>query len=92
MAIEKFSKILSSDPRFKRYQKPLEAAEICDAARQVSEDHYSVISFRGGLLTVGVASSFEAANLQTQIGEIIEKINGKIGESKVERVRFKISN
>lgn len=93
--MKKLSRILGDNPRYRRLQKPLEAAEVCDRARQVSEGQYhafSIISYRGGLLTMGVGSSFEAANLQAQTSEIIEKINEKIGEEKVKRIRFRIEN
>lgn len=88
--MKRISKFFSDNPRYRRYKKPLEAAEVCDTARQVSEDEYSIISFNKGLLTISCSSSAEASNLQSESQEIIKKINQKIGEEKVKRVRFKI--
>lgn len=91
--MKKISKIFSDNPRYRRLRKPLEAAAICDIAREISQGQYhafSVISFRGGLLTVGVSSSAAAANLQAESSKIMAKINQKIGEDKVKRIRFKL--
>ena len=90
--MKKISKFLSENPRYKRYQKPLEAAEICDRAREIAEGKYNIISFKNGLLTVSVNSSAQAGNLQAESADIIAKINQKIGENKVKRIRFKIRN
>jgi len=88
--MKKINKILINDPRYRRWQKPLEAAEICHRARQVSEGQYQVISFDGGLLTLGCSSPAQAANLQTQRTEIMAQINQKIGRQAVKRIRFEI--
>ncbi len=90
--MKKINKILTSDPRFKRFQKPLEAAEICECARRVAQQQYIIVSFSGGLLTVSCSTSAQAANLQAESGQIIEKINQKMGENKVKRIRFKIGH
>lgn len=88
--MKKISKLLGENPRYRRFQKPLEAAEICEYARQVAQQQYSIISFSHGLLTVSCQTSAQAANLQAESGQIIEKINTKIGEDKVKRIRFRI--
>ena len=49
-----------------------------------------MISFRNGLLTLAVQSSFQAANLQAENESFISELNQKLGEKAVERVRFKI--
>lgn len=90
--MKKISKIISNNVQYKRFKKPLEAAAICDVARMCIKSHAEIISFNRGLLTVGVNSPYDAADLQMQSAEIIEKINNKIGENKVERLRFKIIN
>ena len=89
--MKKISKILSENPRYKRLQKPLEASYICQIADSLADDRYCAISFKNGLLTLGVTSSLAAANLQSGSAKIIDKINQKIGEDKVKRIRFKIS-
>ena len=78
------------NPKYKAYQKPLEAAKICEVARDYSNGRFEVISFRAGLLTIGVSSSSEAANLQAESQKIIDEINSKLGENSVKRIRFKI--
>ena len=89
--MKKIGKFLDNNPRYKRLQKPLEAAEVCERARAISEGRFEVISFRNGLLTIACSSPAQAANLQTESQEIIDKINSKLGESKVKRMRFKIN-
>lgn len=94
--MKKISKFLSENPRYKRFQKPLEAAEVCDAARSIAcvpqgQYHaYNIISFREGLLTLACSSSAHAANLQSGQNQIIDQINQKIGRKAVVRIRFKI--
>jgi len=91
--MKKISKTLSDNPRYRRLEKPLMAAEVCEAARAVGEGRFEVISYRAakdGLLTVTVESSAAAGNLQVEAAAIIEKINLKIGEKRVGKIRFKI--
>lgn len=92
MAIEKINKMLSNNPRYKRLQRPLQAAEICNIAAQISEGRFRPISFKNGLLTLAVESSGAAANLQSESGQIIDKINHKIGKNIVEQIRYRIAN
>ena len=83
-------KFLKSNPKYKRLQKPLQAAKICAAARSQAHSRFEVVSFRGGLLTLAVGSSSEAANLQAESQKIIDEINQKLGENSVRNIRFKI--
>jgi len=89
--IEKINRILGRQSRLKRLEKPLEAAYICKIADSLADDRYRAVSFKNGLLTVGVSSNLAAANLQVESSKIIERINQKVGEGKVKRIRFKIS-
>lgn len=89
--MKKISKFLSEDPRYRRLQKPLEAAEICQRARELSQGRYEIISFKNGLLAVSCKSSAAAANLQMESQNIIAGLNQKLGSEKVKRIRFKIS-
>jgi len=90
--MQRINKIIDQQSKLKRFQKPLEASYICQIADSLADDHYQAISFKNGLLTLGVTSSLAAANLQSGSAKIIDKINQKIGENKVKRLRFKISN
>lgn len=89
--MRKISQIFRDDPRYRRLQKPLEAARICDEARRVSRGRFEVISYRGGLLSLGVKSPGQAANLSAESEKIIIELNQKIGSDAVKRLRFKIS-
>lgn len=89
--LQKISKIISGQSKLQGFKKPLEAAEVCDAAREISEGQYTIISFHNGLLTVGVSSSYEAAERRIEADKIINKINQKIGRKAVKKIRFKIT-
>ena len=78
------------NPRYLKLQKPLEAANVCDAARGSAQGRFEVISYRQGLLTLAVSNSSEAGNLQMESQKIIDEINKKIGQDKVQNIRFKI--
>lgn len=88
--MKKIHQILSDNPRYNRYKKPLEAANICDVARAEGKGRFGVISYSRGTICLSVNSPAEAANLQAQSDELISKINQKLGEQIVKRVRFKI--
>jgi len=88
--MENIKKIINRQSKLRRYQKPLEAAEVCKIAEGIYEGRFEIISFKNGLLTVAVNSSAAAASLQSEQATIIDKINRKIGEEKVKRIRFKI--
>ena len=89
--MDKIGRILGGESRLKRFQKPLEAANVCAAGATCVDARYSIISFKNGLLAVGVKSSAEAANLQMKSGQILECINTKLGKEIVKRIRYKIS-
>ena len=89
--MEKIKKLLHSNRRYQSFQRRLEAARICQTACELSSRQFEVVSFKNGLLTLAVDSSAQAANLQSEKNKIIEKINQKIGERVVERIRFKIT-
>lgn len=88
--LKKINKIMGDNPRFKRFQKPLEAANVCQAARALGKGRFEVISFRGGLLTLAVSSGAQASNLQAESETLISEINEKLGKKMVERVRFRV--
>ena len=88
--MKKISDFISRSPKYKSLQKPLEAANVCGGARECSEGRFEVISFKAGLLTLGVESSAQAADLQMQSAQIIAEINEKLGREAIEKIRFKI--
>jgi len=77
-------------PRYARLQKPLEAANVCDAARALAHGHFGIISFKAGLLTLSVSSSSAANNLQMETYQIQKELNLKLGQELVEKIRIKI--
>lgn len=90
--MKKISQYFSDNPRYSRLKKPLEAANICDAARSVAEGRFEVISFKNGLLTISCSSSSAAGNLNLESEQIRTQVNQKLGQEKVERIRIKITN
>jgi len=88
--MEDIKNIIGRQSKLKRLHKPLEAAYICKIADSLADDCYDAVSFKNGLLTVGVSSNLAAANLQVESSKIIERINQKVGENRVQRIRFKI--
>lgn len=96
--MENIKKILKHSQHLRRHQRSLLAARVCQIAHKISGSRFKVISFKNGLLTLTCSSSAQAANLQAESQQIMAKINqnlpaGKagIGESKVKRIRFKIT-
>jgi len=90
--MENIKKIINRQSKLRRYQKPLEAAEVCQIAAEVGEGRFDAISFKNGLLALACASTMQAAILQPETEEIIKNINARLGENKVKKIRFKISN
>ena len=90
MSMDKISKSLSDTAKYQRLSRPLTAAKVCDTARELANDRFEVVSFKDGLLTVGVENSSAAANLQMENDKIIKEINQKLDQELVKRLRFKI--
>ena len=88
--IENINKILSGQSRFKRFQKPMEAARVCEAGTSCVEPRGKALSFKDGLLTVEVSSSASAANMQMESAEILECINKKLGQDLVQKLKYKV--
>ena len=89
--MKKISDYLRHNPKYKRYEKPLQAANICNIACRQAKGHFGVISFKQGLLSLSVKSSTQAANLKAQSEKIIADINKKIGNKSVKEIRLKIT-
>ena len=87
--MDKLSSIFARGGKFQRLAGPLKAAQVCDTTRGLADDRFGVLSFRDGLLTLSVESPAAAANLQSEIPELIQKVNQKIGSDSVKKIRFK---
>lgn len=90
--LDKIDKFIKHNPKYCGLSKPLTAARVCETARTYIDTRASVISFRDGLLTLGVESSAQAANIQAESSQIISEINNKLGEKLVKRLRYKITD
>ena len=88
--MEDINNLLSGNQRFKKLAGPLRAAQDCDEARLLASDRFTVISFREGLLTVGVGNSAAAGDLRFQLENIKKELNTRLGSEWVERVRIKL--
>lgn len=89
--MDNINNFIRRNPKYNALSKPLTAAKVCDAARTCIDTRASVISFRDGLLTLGVEDSSQANNLQAESDSIIKKINQKLGHVLVRKLRFKIT-
>lgn len=80
----------SDNTKYQRLKKPLQAAKVCEEARKQAHARYEVISFRDGLLTIGIKNSSQAMEIQMQSQNIIEGINRELGKEMVKKIRYKI--
>lgn len=88
--MDNINKFIKGNPKYKGLKKPLEAAKVCDTARLLGDGRFEVISYREGLLTIGVSSSSQAADVQMQSTKIIADINKKLEQNIVKRIRYKL--
>lgn len=89
--MDNINNFMRRDPRYKSLSKPLQAANVCDTARLLADGRYDVISFKDGLLTLGSSSSSSAANLRMETYNIQNKLNEKLGQELVKKIRIKIN-
>ena len=88
--MDKIDGFLKHNSKYKGFQKPLEAAGVCDVARKYSKGSYEVISFHDGLLTLGTHSPTQSMELQMQSTKIIDDINIDLGCEKVKKIRYRL--
>lgn len=67
-----------------------QAAYVCYVANEVSAGKYQAISYRGGVLEIGVKNNIEAMQIQADKTNIMGEINCKLKNQKVEKLRYKI--
>lgn len=68
------------------------ASFVCYQANLIGKKSFIAHSFKDGVLTVLVKSQIEAVNLLGDSGQIINKINKKIGFNAVKKIKTKIKN
>lgn len=88
--MDNIGNLLGRGGKYQRFAKPMTAARVCEAGRLAARGRFNVVSFADGLLTVGTKNSGEAANLQMESAQIIDKINKELGEELVKKMRFKM--
>jgi len=84
------NRFLAGNPKYTRLAKPLQAAGICDKAREYAQGRFEVISFNDGLLKLGVKSPSQSMTLQAESAKIIRELNEKIGVEVVKKLAYKI--
>lgn len=77
-------------PRYARLQKPLAAANVCDAARELGKGRFGVVSFKDGLLTLQANSPSAANNLRMELYQLQKELNTKLKQELVKQIRIKI--
>lgn len=88
--MENINNFLSNNAKYIKLSKPLTAARVCETAREGANGRFSVVSFKQGLLTLGVTDPTAGTNLRFIEPEIIEEINTKLGQKMVEKLMFKV--
>jgi len=88
--MDSINRFISSNPKYSRLSKPLNAARVCDTVRELADDRFSVLMFKDGLLTLGCENPVLATSLRMEEIKLIEKINQKLGSKEIEKIRFKI--
>lgn len=86
----KVSKLLERKIKKKRTSNPLLCSAICYTALKVGDDLFKPISFKDGILSVSVSDSSSAQVVQLSQAQIIEKINQKLGQEIVKKIRIKV--
>ena len=90
LVMDNINNFMRQHPKYRGLVKPLHAAKICEAARSAADGRFEVISYRDGLLTLGVSSSSAAADIQAESTQIMAEINQKLDQELVKRLRTKI--
>lgn len=78
-----------------RYIKPnhaLSSALICQRAQEIIGDRGKVISLKNGVLVISVIDNYQAAAIAQDNIDVIERINKRLGQILVKRLRFKIQS
>jgi predicted nucleic acid-binding Zn ribbon protein len=81
---------LGGEGRYKRFQKPMQAARVCEAGNTCVSPRGRAVTFKDGLLTVELSSGASAANMQMESAGILECINKKLGQDLVKKLKYKI--
>lgn len=69
--------------------RSLDAAGVCEKAQNILGKRCRVISFVRGVLLLGVEDSYISSQIFFESEGLIEKINEKLGEERVKRLRFR---
>lgn len=87
---KKINQLLPKQLHQKNLHNLAQAAYVCHLADQLAKGRYNAISFKNGVLTLGVKNNFEAIALQSEQMLIILEINKKLGQDSIKRLKYRI--
>jgi hypothetical protein len=90
MSFLKLSKLLDKKIKKKGSPNLFLCSLVCYQALKSGEGLFEPISFKDGTLLVRVSDSSSASTVQLSQAQIIEKINQKLGQEVVKKIRIKI--
>jgi len=73
-------------------EKQAIAARVCAVAKDAAKGDFEIISFKNGTLKIRVESPAKAHLVRLSQNKIIAKINQKLGQELVKKIRFEIEN
>lgn len=77
-----------------RYTKPhhvLSAAMVCQRAQEILGGRGQVVAIKNGVLKIRAADNYVASSIAQNNIELIERINERLGEPIVKKLRFEIA-
>lgn len=89
---DKVSSLLDKKIQKRGAASALLSSRVCYIALKIGEDLFKPISFRNGILLVLVSDSASATSLQLSQEQIMEKINQKLGQEIVKKIRVRVEN
>jgi hypothetical protein len=86
----KISKLLEKKIKKRKASDIYLASLVCYAALKIGSGLFKPISFKDGVLLVEASNSSSASTIQLSQAQIIEKINQKLGQEAVKKIRIRI--
>lgn len=90
MSFTKVSRVLEKKIKKKEAPNPFLSSVVCYAALKISGGLFEPISFKDGELLVSAPNSSSASAIQLSQAQIIEKINQKLGQAIVKKIRIRV--
>ena len=89
--MERINKLLNKSANKYSLSKVAESSRICFVAEELSNGEYKPISFKNGILTLKTTNYIVAQSLQLNSEKLIKKINDKLNNRLVKRIKFRIN-